>query len=578
MDWITKALGPCLSGIPSHLFVTPPCVSILRLRTETECRHFATTTSVPIHAKEVYLVSSSTELTRSVLEKIHGVERLSISADVFDWSLLQAEGLAGLHVLILFTSSTTGSAKKLATPAVGVRLYIHPTPSTGGGTSMTFPAEILESMAIHVSETPTDATGTTKAQAAEPAPRPRLHYVDCCCTQFASPPTYATEPTRLPLPVPLEDVEALESAIDTLDEELRALSLSIHENPEVAWKEHRTHDVLCDFMDGHGFAVTRHAYGLETAWEATFEHGSGGPVVGFNSEMDSLLGIGHACGHNLIAIAGVAAALATASLLTKNKVAGKVILLGTPAEEQDGGKINLINAGAYKAMDVCMMIHPAPVNTVGSSLAIAECEVEYIGHTAHAAASPWEALNAQVHPTHRIHGIIINDNWVQNVIPGSSKLIFAVRCPTLREVEVLKSRVAKCFEAAALATGCEMKMDWVMSYSDLRQNAALSDCYTSFMSTRFDVRFPAEISVGASTDFGNVSYEIPALHPVFAIPCGLGEGNHTVGFAKAAGLADAHRLTLDAAKGISIATWKFITDSEFASRVKAEFAQMKSEL
>ncbi|KAL8290233.1 hypothetical protein RQP46_003172 [Phenoliferia psychrophenolica] len=423
-----------------------------------------------------------------------------------------------------------------------------------------------------------------------------FHYAETCCgSRFASPPTYddAVKPSA-PLPLSAEEIETLETAIDGLDGELRKLSLTIHDNPEIAWKEFKTHDVLCDFMESHGFKVTRHAYGLETAWEATFEHGSGGPVVGFNSEMDALPGIGHACGHNLIAIAGVAASLGVAAALKKHNVAGKVILLGTPAEEGDGGKINLLRAGAYKPMGACFMLHPAPYSEIGSSLAVAECVVEYTGHTAHAAGAPWEAINAQdaavlaynnisvlrqqTHPTHRLHGIIINENWVQNVIPGSSKVVFGVRAPTMAEVEVLKVKVAKCFEAAALATGCDYKNNWVMSYADLRNSGGLAGAYTDYMSTRFAVKFPVKTDLGGSTDFGNVSYAVPALHPGFQIPCGPGEGNHTVGFTKAASLPESHKLTLDAAKGISVAAWKFVTDADFSASVKQEFEKMKESL
>ncbi|KAL8279430.1 hypothetical protein RQP46_008242 [Phenoliferia psychrophenolica] len=378
---------------------------------------------------------------------------------------------------------------------------------------------------------------TTPALTGNNAPDqpPKLHYINCCCTQtFASGPTYSSTPASASLPVPRLDVETLEAAIDEIDDDLRTLSIAIHASPEIAWEEHGTHNMLCTFLEAKGIAVTRHAYGLETAWEATFELGTSGPVVGFNSEMDALLGIGHACGHNLIAIAGVAAFLSVVAALKKNNVPGKVILLGTPAEEADGGKINLIKAGAYKDMDICLMVHPAPFDAVGKSLAIAECSVEFTGHTAHAAGAPWEARNAQdaavlgynnvsllrqqVHPSHRVHGIIVNKDWVPNVIPGSAKLVFAVRCPTLAEVEVLRNRVLKCFEAAALATGCEMTERSSTAYSDLRQSMSMSNVYTKFMSTRYDVKFPAEASVGGSTDFGNEmsprSVELQNVHLV----------------------------------------------------------------
>lgn len=211
--------------------------------------------------------------------------------------------------------------------------------------------------------------------------------------------------------------------------------MAIWSHPEVKLQEYFAHDNLCDFMRQQGFTVTRHAYGMKTAFEAVFEHGEGGRTVGFNSEYDALPGFGkgagHACGHNLIAISGVGAAIATAETLRRKNKAGRVILLGTPAEEDIGGKIILLKAGAYKSMDVCLMLHPAPSSGLGPMLAISECEVEYTGHTAHAAGAPWEGVNAldaavaaytslsmlrqQIKPTHRLHGIIKgSEGWVCN--------------------------------------------------------------------------------------------------------------------------------------------------------------------
>ncbi|KAK4700517.1 Xaa-Arg dipeptidase, partial [Phenoliferia sp. Uapishka_3] len=406
-------------------------------------------------------------------------------------------------------------------------------------------------------------------------------------------PTYIDATTAF-LPVPENEIATLSEAIDKLNGELRTLSLYIHDNPEVAWKEIKAHDALTKFMEEHGFRVTRHAYGLATAWEATFEHGSGGPVVGFNSEMDALPGIGHGCGHHLIAISGVAAALAISSALTKFNVSGKVILLGTPAEELEGGKINLINAGAYKPMDVCMILHPCPTSEVSASLAIAECTVEYTGHTAHAAGAPWDAINAQdaavlayinisalrqqIHPTHRVHGVIINKNWVQNVIPGTAKIVFGVRAPTMAEVELLKARVVNCFKAAALATGCNYKNTWTMAYADQRQNTVLREFYKTHMVDSYGVDFTTKASPDFSSDFGNVSYELPVLAPSYQIPCEIGSGNHTVGFTAASALPEAHRLTLEAAKGVSVTTWKFITDPRFAASIRKEYDETKGKL
>lgn len=382
----------------------------------------------------------------------------------------------------------------------------------------------------------------------------------------AGPPSYT--PTFEPLDV--EQVKTLERAIDAVNSELRDMSLKIQDLAELGMHEHKTHDLMTAYMEKKGFKVTRHAYGMKTAWEAVYEYGKGGKCVGFNSEMDALPSIGQACGHNLIAIAGVAAALSVKAALEEHDVAGKVILLGTPAEEGSGGKCILLDAGAYKPMDVCLMLHPAPQSSIEPTTAVTTLEVTFEGHTAHAAAGPWEGINAQdaavlaytncsalrqqLHPSYRLHGIIMQDSegsqtgWAQNVIPGKSHTRFGMRCPTVAELELLKPRVANCFKAAALATGCKItSWEWPMMYKDLRNNATLGAEYMDYMSSKHGVVFPTEppAQLGGSTDFGDVTYAVPALHPMFGIPtAGPGSGNHTIGFTKAAATPEAHRLTL----------------------------------
>lgn len=171
-------------------------------------------------------------------------------------------------------------------------------------------------------------------------------------------------------------IESIEKAIQQADDGLRAVSLDIHAHPELGWDEHHAHDALTDLMEKQGFEVERHAYGMKTAWKATYEVGEEGRTIGFNSEskscevkgllldayivyldspVDALPGIGHACGHNLIAISGCAAAIGVAAALKQHDIPGKVVLLGTPAEEGGGGKTKLLAAGAYKGMDACLM-------------------------------------------------------------------------------------------------------------------------------------------------------------------------------------------------------------------------------
>jgi len=371
--------------------------------------------------------------------------------------------------------------------------------------------------------------------------------------------------------------------------------LKIHDNPELQFKERKTHDTLTSFMDSHGFQVTRHYLELETAWRAEFSHGKGGRVIGVNSEMDALPGIGHACGHNLIAICGVGVAIAIKAALQKFDIPGKVVLLGTPAEEGGGGKVILIKRGGYKEMDACVMSHPGPgvANStgLGTSLAIQAIEVEYTGHTAHASAAPWEGQNAldaaviayqsvavlrqQIKPDHRVHGIFEGKNWAANVIPDNAKMHWIVRAPSADEVTVLKERVIACLEAAAHATATKAKIiSPTPPYNDLRQNAALSQNYADVCTQTYNMSITdSSGSIGGSTDFGNVTYELPAIHPMFSIPTEPNGGNHTALFAKAARTKEAHAQVIKVIKGLAHTGFRVIDDDKFYKDVKTAFEE-----
>ncbi|KZT55251.1 amidohydrolase [Calocera cornea HHB12733] len=385
----------------------------------------------------------------------------------------------------------------------------------------------------------------------------------------------------------------VEETIERISAELRVLSLKIHDHPELAFQEKYAHDVLTEFMESHGFEVTRHYLGLETAWLATVTVRSGGRTLGFNSEMDSLPGIGHACGHNLIAIGGVAAAIGVATALKKHNLPGTVSLIGTPAEEGGGGKIILLEKGAYDGFAACLMIHPGPgparSTGVGSSLAIERIEAEFAGHTAHASAAPWEGRNAldaafvsysaisalrqQVKPTHRIHGVVQGKDWAANIIPDYAKMTYIIRAPTYTEVEALAPRLKACFEAGAHATATKVTFGAPTTMYDLFQNGALIAEYRRVCEGRYgmSVSTAQEGAIGGSTDFGNVSYAVPGLHPAFAIPTVQNGGNHTRLFADAAGTKEAHEATLFAAKGIALAGLRVLLDKEFADQVMQDF-------
>ncbi|KAG6872924.1 hypothetical protein C0995_005182 [Termitomyces sp. Mi166 len=348
------------------------------------------------------------------------------------------------------------------------------------------------------------------------------------------------------------------------------------------------------FMEKHGFEVTKH-YHLETAWRATFTNGEGGRTIGVNSEVSSILdlvqvssadfvktdalpGVGHACGHNLIAISGIAVSIAIKKALERFNLAGTVELLGTPAEEVGSGKVELLDKGAYKNMDACLMCHPAPGPagsvSLSGSLALEKVTVEYTGHTAHAALSPWEGRNAQdaavlaynnvsalrqqLLPTHRIHGVFEGKDWAPNIIPDYSKLNYYVRAPTRSELKAAVKRVIPCFEAAALATGCEVKITTSPGPLDLRQNSALG----------------GEVANIITAKYGDIDYEwgIKSLHVSnTAIPTIENGGNHTAGFETTAASLEAHYACLDVTKALAATGIRVLIDDDFFSEVKKAY-------
>ncbi|KAF8587929.1 amidohydrolase [Ramaria rubella] len=407
------------------------------------------------------------------------------------------------------------------------------------------------------------------------------------------PPPYNETFTGTPAIFKPEILKTIEEELDGLDPALRELSLKIHDHPELGFEEKYAHDTLTTFMSSYGFSVTKHFLGLETAWKATFSHGHSGRVIGVNSEMDALPGIGHACGHNLIAIVGVGVSLAIKAALQKHNIPGKIVLLGTPAEEGGGGKVILIKRGGYKDMDACLMAHPGPGAAhsagTGPCKAVQSINVEYFGHTAHASAAPWEGQNAldaafiayssvsalrqQINPTHRVHGIVEGRDWAANIIPDYAKMSWIVRAPTWEETEVLRDRVIKCFEAAALATDTKVKWSLGTALYDLAQNDVLAQSFADVATQKYNVQVSSSVegAIGGSTDFGNVTYALPAIHPSYSIPTKPNGGNHTSLFTAAARTQEAHDASMVIAKALAHTGFRVINDDEFFEKVKSSF-------
>ena len=338
-------------------------------------------------------------------------------------------------------------------------------------------------------------------------------------------------------------------AFEAVEPDLRDISRWMYDNPELAYQEHESSARLSSFLADHGFAVTYPAHGLDTAFEATV--GTGGPRVVICCEYDALPDVGHACGHNIIATAALGAGAALAPLAEELGI--RVTVLGTPAEEDGGGKVDLINAGAFEGVAAAMMVHPTWKDDVVDPrfLAIQSYVVEYHGREAHAAGAPQQGINAldafvqaynnvatlrqQMLPTDRVHSVVTNGGGAANVIPGYTRSEWMIRATTKERLDVLVDKVTACFQAAATATGCTVEITPDSHpYTDLETNAVLADLYAANSEAlgRPVKRFEdLEDQSTGSTDMGNVSQVVPAIHP--GIWVDSEHSNHHPGFAAA---------------------------------------------
>jgi amidohydrolase len=375
-------------------------------------------------------------------------------------------------------------------------------------------------------------------------------------------------------------------AVDRLADELEALSRRIHANPELAYQEVQACGWLADFLAAHDFAVERGVAGVETAFRATLAKGDG-PTIAILCEYDALPAIGHACGHNVIATSGAGAGAALAAV-REALPAGRIQVIGTPAEEGGGGKIRLIEGGVFRDVDAAMMIHGfdrwVPHQDL---LGIVRVGFEFTGKAAHASADPWEGVNAldaviqtfnnvsmlrqQVRPDARIHGIVTAGGAAPNIIPEFAACTFYVRAARLDYMWDLRRRVVACAEGAAVATGCEVKVvDFEAAYEPLRRNDTLLGLFRANMATVGALESPPIPDRLASSDIGNVSQVVPAIQPwVQIVPAGT--PFHSRAFEAAAVLSLARHGMCQAAKAMAMTTYDLLADPGLVKRARADF-------
>ncbi|KAI8924807.1 putative peptidase [Entophlyctis helioformis] len=378
---------------------------------------------------------------------------------------------------------------------------------------------------------------------------------------------------------------------------LHALSSEIHANPEVSWTEHKASALVAQYMREQGFTVQHGAFDMPTAVYSEFVCGAAAgagehvPTIAFLAEYDALPGIGHACGHNLIAVSSMAAAIAFRDAVQERGIAARVLMLGTPAEETDGGKINMIDHGVFKNVDVALMAHPGTQNAIyGKWLAMLSLTVEFYGKPAHASANPWDGVNAldaavmaytsvsnlrqQTLPSSRIHGIIKHGGEAPNIIPEYTMLNYYIRTERIEDLLVLKGKVIKCFEGAASATGCTVKVTEEPTFANVDASEILNGAYKKHMQSYGGVFGDDSVTRNesrGSTDMGNVTQVVPAIHPVFDIGA-RGFAYHTSEFEQLAGQPSAFDCAMVNAQVLALTGLDCVTDPAHLAQIKQEFA------
>jgi amidohydrolase len=378
---------------------------------------------------------------------------------------------------------------------------------------------------------------------------------------------------------------AAQTKYDQLHARMVDLSHRIHANPEMGFEEVKAATWISEILSAEGFHVTMGVGDLPTAFRATA--GNGPLHIAFCAEYDALAGIGHACGHNIIAAAAVGAGIAASAVA--DDVGLTITVMGTPAEEKGdgGGKILLLEKGAFAAIHAAMMVHPTPYDALTPKIIAASMfEVQYTGKEAHASAFPELGINAadaltiaqtaigllrqHIMPTDRIHGIITYGGEAPNVVPAYATARYIVRGETLADLEKLRSRVYRCFEAGALATGAKLKIiGGDKPYSQMIHDPDIAAYYRRNAESLGRV-FPEPAAearkVVASTDMGNVSLVIPAIHPMIGIKS-LPAANHQRDFAAQCITDSADRAVHDGALAMAWTAIDLANDSVLRSRL-----------
>ena len=372
-----------------------------------------------------------------------------------------------------------------------------------------------------------------------------------------------------------------------LQEELIGLSKNIHANPELAFEEFKAAEFITDVLKGHGFTVEEKSGGLDTAFKARFKGNGSGPVIAFLAEYDALPGIGHACGHNIIAATSTGAAIALSKIMAEENLAGEVLLIGTPGEEGGGGKIILLENGAFDDVEYALMTHPSTTNLVGrGGLATTKVEIDYHGVAAHS-ASPENGVNAlqaviqtfnlvdsiraRMPNKTNINGIITAGGTATNIIPDYGQCKFSVRNATFGDLKVVVAMIKDVVKSVEHLLGVKAEVKTGIVYSERYVNMNIANTFKKYMEEQGEVvNYPNPDAKIGSSDIGNVTLKIPAIHSYIKITEEKVVA-HNANFTGISAAPSAHEAMMKAVKALANTGYDILTDESLRGAIKKEF-------
>ncbi len=391
----------------------------------------------------------------------------------------------------------------------------------------------------------------------------------------------------------MSEMENVNSIVEELRPDLKEMCRYIHDNPELGLSEFKACRAQLELLKRHGFEIEEKFEGFDTAYKAVYRGGGGGPRIAMLSEYDALPGLGHGCGHNLIAMISVGSAIAMVPFA--DKYGGEICVIGTPAEETLGTKVNMARSGVFDDIDVVMMAHPSFIDVEAvDTMAINAYRFAFHGKATHAAGSPENGVNAldamisffnmvnalrqQTRPDARIAGIITEGGAAANIIPDYTEAIFNVRANRCGYLEVLSEKVIRCAEAAALGTGATLDYgtpEGEGNFKDVHSNRALSDLQSEQMEKLgVHVTRVGDMVAPGSSDLGDVSYICPSIQVAFDICEGKNYDAHTLEFAECAGSEQAMNRGLIYVRGFVLTAIELMTDPSRLEKIREEFSHI----